>query len=455
MQIKKSVDRNIYILLSTLIILYLTSAFFEFKILFFGSILSTVLSRIFTIIVLRDGRIRTGKFLFSLLIDFSFATYLLNLSQQFYIEREIRLDVDIILVLTFLLAHIFNAVASLQEKKVAKYFSGNKKNFSLKSNFTKFKYSLSSNNYIFIFVSSSILVILTALLTQQLGILSLGKETVALPFGIGGIINYFLLYISQFIFIFLINISLLNEKLRKFVFPSIILTFITYLVVTILINSRGFFFDPIQRIIILFFFYSPFYVFIIKRILILASTLLLPLTILLTYFRDGVDSQISFDFILAFFSHILGRIFSAFLILRKYLIFTDKKIPFNEIIESGNFANYHTYQIDRIPEWVIHKSGSTTLGDFYLLFGYLGVIFSLIIITLIFNYLIGKHNIYLSLPIPVCVALDSILISFFMEASILEFFIFRFKNIVVTGFLFFIFFTLYRTSLIKNIFNTR
>ena len=134
-----------------------------------------------------------------------------------------------------------------------------------------------------------------------------------------------------------------------------------------------------------------------------------------------MDSQISFDFVSASFSLILARIFPAFHILRKYLIFTDEKIPFNEIIESGNFANYHTHKIDRIPEWIFHNSGSTTFGDFYLLFGYLGVIFSLIIITLIFNYLIGKHNIYLSLPIPICVALDNILISFFTGDSILNF----------------------------------
>ena len=178
---------------------------------------------------------------------------------------------------------------------------------------------------------------------------------------------------------------------------------------------------------------------------------------MLTYVRDNNDSQISFELISASLSLILARIFPAFHVLRKYLIFTDEKIPFNEILEYGNFVNYHTEKIDRVPEWIFHKSGSTTLGDFYLLFGYLGVIFSLILITLIFNYLIGKHNIYLSLPIPVCVGLDTILISFFMGDSILEYFIFTFKDNdkVVIFFIFFIFIILYRTSLIKNIFKTR
>ena len=423
------------------------------------NIFSIFISRLIINIIHKYNKDFKDIFLYIFILDFSYLSYLTYSNLSLAEERLFIFDDHLIMPIIFSIAHLVNLFTLFLIKWINKIKFFQKIIFNFNKSPIYFYFTFSEKSYLTTLGYLSIGLSLITLFARKIGILGLGLETIELPFKIAGIINTFILTISPILFIFLLDICTQNRKLRKYTYLTTILIFLTYLYVSITINSRGFFIYVLALIILYFMFYCNYNLGILKKIFTYLIPISFFLTIILTSLRDiqsaNLESSEYFTKIYYYLGSITRRVFPLFKELIKYIQHTKEIVKIDQIQAIGNFQKYNTLIIDKYPPDLVHSSGSTTLADSYLIMGFFGVLIFLFVLSLTFHLLVGKTYKILDLPSPALIIIDITLIGFAMDSSILSYVIFGYKNIIPLIFILLGFILISKTNFIKLIFQSK
>jgi len=268
-----------------------------------------------------------------------------------------------------------------------------------------------------------IFAVISIFIAWLLGISIMGSKPPALPFKLTGIINTFHMTILPILFLLIYDFYFRSGKNNK----HLVMFFLLYLIVESFVrHSRGVFFEGLMILFLFTALYHQKNLITLPRVII--SGLLLSLLPLFTLIRDrlAVNKNAEIVSILAdnysflLFS-IFKRIFTQYINLHKYIYF-DNELSFKGVQSYGSFSKYHTHYVNGLPETMVNSSGSSSLSDFYILGGYLGVILGVTLLIIFSYYFLNRVKI---LNPGQKVYLDFLLLDTLLASSILNLLLYR------------------------------
>lgn len=266
----------------------------------------------------------------------------------------------------------------------------------------------------------------------SLGLIGRGlqlRET-ALPFRLGGIINLLHITVLPFLFLAVIESQITNGANRYQIILVIGMYFALGFAQTILVNSRGQFllFVPPLAIMLYAYWRSNVIPIIAGFTFLGLSFALVPV---LTVIREakifGATESLSLANIsinstpIEHLEMLSQRIFMQLGVFQKYFDFLrGGSISLDTVASFDGFKELHTRLIDGFPPGYPHSSGTTSLGDSYILFGWLGVVLWGFIAAGYFHAVFGSRLLDSTLPRFLRAHLDWVFISYCLGSSLFE-----------------------------------
>lgn len=371
-----------------------------------------------------------GYFVLGIVTDLSLGSVLFDASatQKFFLQLRIEQEAVVAAVICLAMNVLCLAIRVITKPSTGIAFL----------QFRSAYFDFSSKDHLKLGMMFCILGVLVTWLAVELGLVGRGLELRSdpLPFKLGGIINTLHITIIPFLFLILMESQLTKRHPDKTIRKVILMMFFMGIVQSLLVNSRGQFIMLMLPVAILFYVYSNRVLFSFKALILFFLTSIILVSVL-TVVRDMKIDKESVELATAIehtysqmgdLIHLIyKRIFLQMDTFQKYYNFVSGSyVSFSEIMSVNGFREYHTRIIDRFPFGYPHSSGSASIGDAYLLFGWFGVILWAGISAFYFNYLWGPSILNQLFPLSVKVFIDWHVLVFCLGSSLFDFLLFNY-----------------------------